>query len=174
MTPTTKEQASAIARKLSAEEANGTSDVVLDHEEGRSRGSTNAMALRHRNSVGSALARHEAIEDAQSLASIDRPPEEELPSSKVYHPFSIPVLALLAPASIFGVLARLGLQALVTYDGQSIFPLAYVQAVGCLIMGIGIGMKEPLGRLYVTPKLVPLPTDAHYQLWTPLHCNDHR
>jgi protein CrcB len=52
------------------------------------------------------------------------------------------------PASVFGVLARLGLQALVTYDGQSIFPLAYVQAIGCFIMGLGLGMKEPFGRFY--------------------------
>ncbi|KIJ70027.1 hypothetical protein HYDPIDRAFT_171942 [Hydnomerulius pinastri MD-312] len=52
------------------------------------------------------------------------------------------------PASIFGVLARLGLQALVTYSGESIFPLAYVQATGCFIMGIGLGMKTPFGRFY--------------------------
>ncbi|EGO01949.1 hypothetical protein SERLA73DRAFT_120601 [Serpula lacrymans var. lacrymans S7.3] len=52
------------------------------------------------------------------------------------------------PASIFGVLARLGLQALVTYDGQSVFPLAYIQATGCFIMGVGLALKEPFGRFY--------------------------
>ncbi|KIY74150.1 hypothetical protein CYLTODRAFT_385635 [Cylindrobasidium torrendii FP15055 ss-10] len=52
------------------------------------------------------------------------------------HPFHIDVLALLFPSSLFGVLARLGLSALVTYDGQSIFPLAYAQGVGCLFMGL--------------------------------------
>ncbi|KAF9247280.1 CrcB-like protein-domain-containing protein [Melanogaster broomeanus] len=52
------------------------------------------------------------------------------------------------PASIFGVLSRLGLQALVTYSGQSIFPLAYIQATGCFIMGIGLGTKAPFGRFY--------------------------
>jgi CrcB protein len=57
---------------------------------------------------------------------------------------------LLMPASILGVLARLGLQALVTYDGQCVFPLAYVQATGCFIMGLGLGLKEPLGNLYVS------------------------
>lgn len=105
--------------------------------------------LYRRSDVGSALARHESINDAQSLASIDRPPsdEETLPSPKIYHPFSPPVIALLMSASVFGVLARLGLLALVTYDGQSIFPLAYVQATGCFIMGLGLGMKEPFGRL---------------------------
>ncbi|KAF7977431.1 hypothetical protein HWV62_3584 [Athelia sp. TMB] len=103
---------------------------------------------RHLSDVGSALARHESV-DAESLASIDRPPSEsKLPAAKIYHPFSLPVLALLMPASVFGVLARLGLQALVTYDGQSIFPLAYVQATGCFIMGIGLGIKEPFGRYY--------------------------
>ena len=102
---------------------------------------------RHPSDVGSALAHHESVDDAESLASIDRPPSEsKLPAAKIYHPFSLPVLALLMPASVFGVLARLGLQALVTYNGQSIFPLAYVQATGCFIMGIGLGIKEPFGR----------------------------
>jgi len=101
--------------------------------------------------VGSALSRHEVFENAQSLAPIDRPPthdqQESLPPPKVFHPWSLAVVALLMPASVFGVLARLGLQALVTYDGSSIFPLAYVQAIGCLIMGIALRLKDPLGDL---------------------------
>ena len=116
----------------------------------------NTLGLRHRRSdVGSCLAHHESVGDAQSLASIDRPPgkDEHLPASKIYEPLSLPVLALLMPASIFGVLARLGLGALVTYNGQSIFPLAYAQATGCFIMGLGLGMKVPFGKLYV-PTLV--------------------
>ncbi|KAF8845877.1 hypothetical protein BDN67DRAFT_919546 [Paxillus ammoniavirescens] len=52
------------------------------------------------------------------------------------------------PASIFGVLSRLGLQALVTYNGQSVFSLAYIQATGCFIMGIALGAKAPFGRFY--------------------------
>ncbi|KAJ8587424.1 hypothetical protein M405DRAFT_821614 [Rhizopogon salebrosus TDB-379] len=103
-----------------------------------------------RSDVGSVIAHHETLDQANSLASIDRPPSEaeELPPAKIYRPLSIHVLALLMPASIFGVLARLGLQALTTYDGQSIFPLAYVQATGCFIMGIGLGMKAPFGNFY--------------------------
>jgi hypothetical protein len=118
---------------------------------------------RRRRDVGSCLAHHESVGDAQSLASIDRPPgkDEHLPASKIYHPISLPVLALLMPASIFGVLARLGLQGLVTYDGQSIFPLAYVQATGCFIMGLGLGMKGPFGNLYVPASVrLALPTYA--------------
>lgn len=101
--------------------------------------------------VGSALARHASLSNAASLASIDRPPSltEKLPPAKIYHPFSPEVLALLMPASVFGCLARLGLEALVTYDGQSIFPLAWVQAGGCLVMGFGLGIRDPFGRLYV-------------------------
>lgn len=99
--------------------------------------------------VGDVLAQREVIEEASSLASIDRPPSEldNIPAPKVYHPFSLPVLALLAPASIFGTLARLGLSALVTYDGQSIFSLAYAQTIGCFIMGFALELKEPLGDL---------------------------
>lgn len=108
------------------------------------------LASQQRSDVGSILARHQTIDDANSLASIDRPPSEveELPPVKIYRPLSIHVLALLMPASIFGVLARLGLQALATYNGESIFPLAYVQATGCFIMGVGLRMKVPFGNFY--------------------------
>jgi CrcB protein len=87
-------------------------------------------------------------ESFQRTEILDNSPGTEL-EPKVYHPLSLPLLALLAPASILGLLARLGLVALATYDGQSIFALAYVQAVGCLIMGFGLGMKEPLEKLCV-------------------------
>ncbi|KAK0468472.1 CrcB-like protein-domain-containing protein [Desarmillaria tabescens] len=85
-----------------------------------------------------------------TIASIDRPPDEHegIPVSKIYKPYSIHVVALLIPASIFGLLARLGLEALATYDGQSIFLLAYPQAVGCLIMGFAVHLKAPFGQFY--------------------------
>jgi CrcB protein len=98
--------------------------------------------------VGLALAPQQSIADARSLASVDRLSTGsndmiQVPSS-AYHPFSPAVVALLMPASIFGVLARLGLQALATYDGKAIFPLAYPQAVGCLIMGIALSLKDTI------------------------------
>ncbi|KZV77188.1 hypothetical protein PENSPDRAFT_568386 [Peniophora sp. CONT] len=108
--------------------------------------------LRSRTSdVGEAIERHFSTEDAASLASIDRPPSKEevkQPAATVFSSYSIEVLALLAPASIFGVLARLGLLALVKYDGDSIFTLAYPQALGCLFMGMALMLKEPLGNFY--------------------------
>ena len=75
--------------------------------------------------------------------------EEGIPLSKIYEPLSFPVIALLMAPAVFGVLARLGLVALATYNGESVFPLAYVQALGCLIMGICLRLKDPLGQLYV-------------------------
>jgi fluoride exporter len=94
------------------------------------------------------LAPQQSIADARSLASVDRLSTGsnvmiQVPSS-AYHPFSPAVVALLMPASIFGVLARLGLQALANYDGKAIFPLAYPQAVGCLVMGIALSLKDPI------------------------------
>lgn len=75
--------------------------------------------------------------------------EDGIPSSKTYTPLSFPVIAPLMPAAVFGLLARLGLVALMTYNGKSVFPLAYVQALGCFIMGFCLALKEPLGQLYV-------------------------
>jgi hypothetical protein len=90
--------------------------------------------------------RESLLEYAESISTIDRPPQPPVRSAEVYHPYSLPVLAILAPASILGTLARLGILALVNYDGQSIFPLAYVQAVGCVVMGFGLASKASLGR----------------------------
>ncbi|KAK0206669.1 CrcB-like protein-domain-containing protein [Desarmillaria ectypa] len=90
------------------------------------------------------------LSPAPSIASIDRPPDihQGIPISKIYKPYSIHVVALLIPASILGLLARLGLEALATYDGQSIFPLAYSQAVGCLVMGFAVHLKVSFGQFY--------------------------
>ena len=43
--------------------------------------------------------------------------------------------ALIALGAIWGTLARLGLVALNSYDGQSVAPLIWAQAVGCLVFG---------------------------------------
>ena len=87
--------------------------------------------------------------DARSLASIELPTTHMvLPANagKTYHPLSIALIAPLMPASIFGVLARLGLEGLTTYDGRSIFPLAFPQALGCLVMGICLPLKDPISN----------------------------
>lgn len=64
-----------------------------------------------------------------------------------YHAFSLSVVALLMPAATLGLLARLGIQSITDFDGQSIFPLAWVQGVGCLVMGLAVGLRDPLSRL---------------------------
>ncbi|KAG8882942.1 hypothetical protein FRB97_007538 [Tulasnella sp. 331] len=58
------------------------------------------------------------------------------------------VIALLMPGAVFGLLARLGLEGLTTYPGASIFTLAWVQVMGCFIMGLLIGIREPLSEYY--------------------------
>jgi hypothetical protein len=37
------------------------------------------------------------------------------------------------------------------YDGHAVFPLAYAQAVGCLVMGFALGLKESIGQMCVLP-----------------------
>ncbi|KAI9466901.1 CrcB-like protein-domain-containing protein [Lactarius psammicola] len=69
-------------------------------------------------------------------------------AEKTFHAFSLGLIAPLMLASVFGVLARLGLEALATYDGRSVFPLAYPQALGCLIMGICLPLKDPISSYY--------------------------
>jgi len=68
------------------------------------------------------------------------------PPLQLFHPLNWEILAFLMPASVFGVLARLGLSALTSYAGESIFPLAYVQGVGCLVMGFCLALKPPISE----------------------------
>ena len=116
----------------------------------------------------------ERVDDAERVDILPGA-EEGIPLSKTYEPLSFPVIALLMAPAVFGVLARLGLVALVTYNGESVFPLAYVQALGCLIMGFCLRLKEPLGQLYVR---LHLRTNAHtycgWQLCASIHCIDNR
>lgn len=70
------------------------------------------------------------------------------PSSKHSHPFSQHVIALIAPFAMLGLLARLGLEALTgNYDGKSVFNLAWVQGMGCFVMGLAAGLREPISQL---------------------------
>lgn len=93
------------------------------------------------------MASEQVHDDERVLSSIDKPPASPvIPPSKRYPPFSVATLALLIPFTLFGVLARLGIQALGTYDGQSIFSLAYVQAIGCLVMGFGLQSKDKISH----------------------------
>jgi hypothetical protein len=102
----------------------------------------------------------------QSAGRIDEPPDALL---------SFPILALLAPAAVFGVLARLGLVALMNFDGQSVFPVAYVQAVGCLVMGFGLRLKTPLTALYVASSwFCDYSKSIRYQLFPLVHGANNR
>lgn len=78
---------------------------------------------------------------ASTLSSLRKPP------LKIVQPFDFRVVTLIMPSAVFGLLARLGLDALATYPGQSIFPLAWVQAAGCFAMGGLLGLREPISEL---------------------------
>ncbi|KAJ9477922.1 Fluoride export protein 2 [Pseudozyma hubeiensis] len=58
------------------------------------------------------------------------------------------ILGLLSLSAIWGTLAREGLVALNTYDGESVAPLVWAQAVGCLIMGLAIGNRDAIEARY--------------------------
>lgn len=98
--------------------------------------------------AGVRLEPNEGVQKGGTLEDVVEPP------SQMFHPLSWEILALLMPASVFGVLARLGLDALTTYDGESIFPLAYVQGVGCLVMGFCLALKVPISEwcVWLAPK----------------------
>lgn len=56
------------------------------------------------------------------------------------------ILSLLIFFSIWGTLTREGLAALNSYDGMSINPLIWPQAVGCLVMGWAIGNQRQIEK----------------------------
>lgn len=71
---------------------------------------------------------------------VSEPPEDRkelLPPGVL----SLEAIALLAPFGILGLLARLGITTVATYANQAVFPLAWVQAAGCFVMGIAQHQK---------------------------------
>jgi CrcB protein len=91
--------------------------------------------------------------DAQPLSDLERrgsdvtsppPVAATAPPSRSYHPLSWHTVSLLAFPSVLGVLARLGLHSLATYDGNSVFALAWVQGMGCFIMGLAVGKRDAI------------------------------
>ena len=67
------------------------------------------------------------------------PPPEDMTHYRLLAHYSILVLASMA-----GCLVRLGLTAMGTYAGASIFPIAWSQGVGCAIMGLALARKKEL------------------------------
>lgn len=58
-------------------------------------------------------------------------------------------LSILGFFSFFGLLARLGLIAIGTYNGQSTFPVLWAQIVGCFFMGIFTSRKDLIEAMWV-------------------------
>ncbi|KAG9088785.1 hypothetical protein FS749_001903 [Ceratobasidium sp. UAMH 11750] len=84
------------------------------------------------------------LERRESVAVSPPPIAATAPPARTYHPLSWHVVALLAFPAVLGVLARLGVHALTTYDGDSVFALAWVQGMGCFVMGLAVGRRETI------------------------------
>ncbi|KAJ2804002.1 hypothetical protein H4R20_002676 [Coemansia guatemalensis] len=87
----------------------------------------------------------------QTPETVEEEYEEESPSVPPLHPR--PVLLYIGPAcaslilfSMVGVLVRVHLTRLFTYDGEPIYGLLWAQMVGCFIMGIATRTKGVLMR----------------------------
>lgn len=128
---------------------NVSANLETEHENGVSE-ERNDVQNRTVLEDSTILAVHHSIPSAESSQLDRQPGQSMLTTSKVYSPLSPHVLAPLMAFSVFGVLARLGLQALFDFDGQAVFPIIWAQALGCFIMGVLLAVKEPLGCLSVS------------------------
>ncbi|KAF8681273.1 CrcB domain protein [Rhizoctonia solani] len=88
------------------------------------------------------------LESQEPGATSPPPTAATTAPSRSYHPLSWPVLTLLALPSVLGVLARLGIHSLTTYDGDSVFALAWVQGMGCFVMGLALGKRQTISDFY--------------------------
>lgn len=90
----------------------------------------------------------EQIADGEGPKSGPRP----IPQLPRFHPHRIArhlaTVGLVVFAAIWGTLTREGLVALNTYSGQSIQPVIWAQAVGCLVMGWTVANKATLDSWY--------------------------
>ncbi|CAE6476330.1 unnamed protein product [Rhizoctonia solani] len=99
------------------------------------------------------------LESQEPGATSPPPTAATTAPSRSYHPLSWPVLTLLALPSVLGVLARLGIHSLTTYDGDSVFALAWVQGMGCFVMGLALGKRQTISDFY-PPLYTAITTEA--------------
>ncbi|KAG0200381.1 hypothetical protein BGX33_011047, partial [Mortierella sp. NVP41] len=59
--------------------------------------------------------------------------------------------ALIIPFSILGLLIRLGLVSIETFEGQQVFALAWPQFVGCMLMGLFVSTRVWIDSGFVHP-----------------------
>lgn len=92
---------------------------------------------------------------------MDEPPLERAPSSARSQSISLPIpkrkeesvlqlfstISLLIFATIWGVLARLGLLWIGGFAEGAVFSLIWAQMVGCLVMGFVVERKKGLEKL---------------------------
>lgn len=97
-----------------------------------------------REDYSSASFRGEAGRQLEPTAPNSAPACAVEPSSARRLLRELAIISLLAFAAIWGTLTREGLVALNTYSGQSISPLIWAQAIGCLVMGWAVANKEAL------------------------------
>ncbi|GHJ85706.1 hypothetical protein NliqN6_2108 [Naganishia liquefaciens] len=60
----------------------------------------------------------------------------------------IATYAGLIPMAFFGVLIRLGFEALGDYEGRTVYPVLWAQGVGCAIMGTSLSLKSEIHEFY--------------------------
>ncbi|KAJ9115609.1 hypothetical protein QFC20_000934 [Naganishia adeliensis] len=72
------------------------------------------------------------------------------PAAKQHHPLlrQVATYAGLVPMAFFGVLIRLGFEALGDYDGKVVYPILWAQGVGCAVMGTSLSLKGEISNLY--------------------------
>ncbi|CAO1622402.1 unnamed protein product [Parajaminaea phylloscopi] len=124
----------------SSSEAN----TVADRLDLTERGADHAEAAKHKQVEPGTVPVEEAKDsDGQDVAAKATHRERRYKIAR-----HLAVLGLLIDASIWGTLAREGLIALNTYDGRSIQPVIWAQAVGCLVMGWTVANKATLEGWY--------------------------
>jgi fluoride ion exporter CrcB/FEX len=94
-----------------------------------------------------ALAEVPAVTEPMPLDSAEGPKQDAQPV-QLYENKLI-IFAALIPVSILGMLIRVGLTLLETYDGEPVFALAYAQFIGCTIMGFVVKKKDFLLKKYL-------------------------
>lgn len=73
------------------------------------------------------------------------------PSPRVALLLQLSTYSLLIFITIWGVLARLGLEWIGEFGENTVFMLIWPQMVGCLIMGFVVDRKKGIEKLYVHP-----------------------
>ncbi|MBW0473072.1 hypothetical protein O181_012787 [Austropuccinia psidii MF-1] len=88
------------------------------------------------------------VQPAREEPKLERTSQANFSNRRTYWVQLVEIHSILTFCAIWGLLTRLGLNAIGGFGGYSVFSLLLVQTFGCLVMGVSVKLKARLDKIH--------------------------